>query len=132
MCPVTQMEVLGSLIDNMASPKESIDYRLCRAAKWFRKHQTTLCGKGTPLEKLLAWEATAMSSASFGAGTVPLTKELALHVQSWEQRHARIFLRLKQTPAELESEGGYVLYLQRTAHFVNYVRESTNRPFVLS
>ena len=50
MSHVTQMEVLGSLIDNVANPRESVDYQLCRAEKVFRKHQTALSSRALALE----------------------------------------------------------------------------------
>ena len=128
VCQVTQMEALGTLIDNQGKYTESVDFRLTQAERVFQKHRVVLCGRGSPGQKLAAWESTVATSAAFGSGAVPLTRELAHHVHAWENRLFRQSLRLRPWQSELDQKDGYVCYLQRTSRFIDHMRSHCLRP----
>ena len=92
---VGQMDVLGALIGKEIGYREALDHRLNKGERVFRKYQKILCGRGAHREKLLAFEATASSSAVYSGGTLSLTCELARHAHSWELRLLRQALRLR-------------------------------------
>lgn len=123
-----QMHVLGTLVDNECSPKTSLNYRLLKAERVFQKRRAVLCGKGSPGQKLPALESTALNSAAYGTGTNPLTREQAHQVHSWENRHLRLVLRLRPWAQELDEPGGYVMYVQRSARFIDYMKTQCLRP----
>ena len=128
ICQVSQMEVLGTLIDHEGSHRESVHFRLLQAERSFQKHRQVLCGRGSPGQKLAAWESTVSTSATFAAGVTPLTRELAHDVNAWENRHLRFVLRLRPWEAEMQQENGYTVFLQRSARYIDYLRGLCNRP----
>ncbi len=80
---VFQMEVLGALVCDDASQRQSLDYRLGKAEAVFHKHQKILRAKGSHVEKMRAWDSTSLACASYCSGALALTKELAHHAHSW-------------------------------------------------
>ena len=107
---VDRMLVLGEMIDNHGSTATSIDYRLGNAESNFWANSQAFRAPGMVKDKLDAWRRGPRASASQGACTWHLTRDLLHKIWTWELRWLRRALRLRRKPDE-----DYVEYMRRTA-----------------
>ena len=102
---VTQMIVLGVLLDSKGSTDVSVDHRLAIADNCVRSSMQVLKGPGGITAKLRAWSTAPAATAAFGCSTWHNTKDLLRRAQRWEYHWLR-----KVFSCRRKSDEGFMQY----------------------
>ena len=107
---VTQMLVLGVLMDKQGKTMTSIDHRLDIGESIYLKHFRVLTRPGNLQHRLQAWSAAPGSSALHGCGTWHLTRQVLHKLRRWEYKLLRRMFKFK-----FQAEDGPAAFNLRTA-----------------
>ena len=108
---MSEIKVLGVLIDQRGSADGSIDFNLARADGAYGSIAKLLKDKKVPVEeRLRAWCRGPVGSALYGAGGWALSKHNIHKLRRWEFNHIRAFLKMKRT----SDEEGHCEFNRRT------------------
>ena len=110
---VTQMTVLGVLLDSKGSTDVSVDHRLAIADNCARSSMQVLKGPGGITAKLRAWSTAPAATAAFGFSTWHITKDLLRRAQRLEYHWLR-----KVFSCRRKSDEGFMQYNVRTARLI--------------
>ena len=108
---VSQMPLLGVLLDGQGSINTSLEHRITASQAHFHARKAQLCCKLVPLPKRLArLYATVIQSLLWGSGGWALTRGLLRRLEAVEMSFLRRMLQLPRREGE-----GFVQYQKRSA-----------------
>eukprot|EP00973_Karenia_brevis_P049136 6815139-Karenia_brevis.AAC.1 len=108
---VTEMEVLGAMLDRSGSSEASMNHRLVKAESCSGALHRDLQKPAPWLEKLRAWSQGPVASCLHNVAGLHASPAVLVQLGQWERDKARKFLKLRRRPDESNFQ-----YNHRTKH----------------
>jgi hypothetical protein len=97
---VEMMVVLGTALDARGSTNSSVNHRLAKGDSNLWSNSSAFFGLGSVSSKFKSWCSGPASSASFGACSWHLSKNVLIKIKRWEYQCLRRLFRFKRKPEE--------------------------------